>query len=179
MKSLSLSLSITALYLSLSSFLPMLLLLAPYAAEAKKLLIVTDQPSGAKALEIQQLFRTTSPFKLLKSSEFTIEVKVLDRTSKPIKCYPTVVKYNDKEIASMKYWSEKNGMPLTKDQIQKYKKGFVIERLTTCDKQGIAAIGTHYQSRPNHFRPRLTNDGWFGRRYSDHSLGLRLWDRHA
>jgi hypothetical protein len=122
------------------------LILTTQSAIAKKLLIVTDQPGGAKAREIQHLFQTTTPFKLLKASEFTVEVKILDSSSKPIKCYPTVLKYTDKEIESMKYWSAKNGMPLSDDQVQKYKKGFVIERLTTCDKQALAALGAQFQA---------------------------------
>ena len=115
-------------------------------AQAKKLLIVTDQQSGAKAREIQTLFQHTTPFKLLTSSEFTIEVKILDPKSKPIQCSPTFVRYTEQEIESMKDWAEKSGTPLSKDILLKYKNGFVIERLTTCDKQALAEIGAQFQA---------------------------------
>lgn len=122
------------------------LLLSTSLAHAKKLLIVTDQESGAKAREIQQLITSTTPFKLLKASEFTVEVKVLDRKTKPVKCSPKVIKYTDKEIESLKYWSEKNGIPLSKEQLSKYKKGYTIGRLVDCDKQALASIGAQFQA---------------------------------
>jgi len=126
--------------------LMILALFAASVAHAKKLLIVTDQPSGAKALEIQQLITSTTPFKLLKKSEFSVEVKIVDTASHPVKCAPKVIKYTDKEIESLKYYSEQNGIPISKEQLALYKKGYTIDRLVDCDKDVLTQIGTQYQA---------------------------------
>lgn len=128
------------------AFMLVAIIAAASVAHAKKLLIVTDQPSAAKAKEIQQLITSTTPFKLLKSSEFTVEVKVVDINSHPVKCAPKVIKYTDKEIESLKYYSEKNGIPISKEQLALYKKGYTIDRLVDCDKDALAQIGAQYQA---------------------------------
>lgn len=112
-------------------------------ASAKKLVILTDEPSGAKAREIQQLITSTSPFKLLKPSELTVEVHVIDPTE-PIKCAPKVIKYTDQELYSLKYYSEKAGIPISEAQLAMYKKGYTIDRLVDCDKEAITAIGQRF-----------------------------------
>jgi hypothetical protein len=114
-------------------------------AMANKLLILTDEQSGAKAHEIAKLIQSTLPFKLLKSSEFTIEVEVLDPKIKPIACAAKRIQYTDAEIYSLQYWSKAKGIEISAADLQKYKDGYTIDRLVECDTPTLASLGVQYQ----------------------------------
>jgi hypothetical protein len=116
------------------------------SAHAKKLVILTDQQSAAKAKDIQKLITSTTPFKLLNASEFSVEVHVIDAVAHPVHCAPKLIKYTDQEIESLKYYSEKSGIPISDAQLALYKKGYTIDRLVECDKAVLASLGAQFQA---------------------------------
>lgn len=119
---------------------------ASLQAEAKKLLIVTDQASGSKARQIRSHILGTLPFSLLKSTEFAIETRLLDKRVTPIKCRPKTVKYTKQEIQSLEYWAKQNGIVLTKKELDRYRKGYTIDRLVECETGVLAGIGVQHQA---------------------------------
>ncbi|MES2856166.1 MAG: hypothetical protein V4692_09895 [Bdellovibrionota bacterium] len=115
-------------------------------AQAKKLLILTDQVSGIKARQIQKLIQTTLPFKLLKSSEFSVAVEILDPKTKPISCKARRIQYTDAEIYSLQYWAKEKGIVISEADLKKYKDGYTIDRLVECDTPALAALGVQFQA---------------------------------
>ncbi|MES3037762.1 MAG: hypothetical protein V4736_07640 [Bdellovibrionota bacterium] len=115
-------------------------------ALAKKLLIYSDEPTGAKASMIRHLIQSTPPFSFLKKSELTIEVKILESGESKIDCHPMMIKYTDEQIKSLDYWSRQAGIILSEEEKKRYKKGFTIDRLTECDKAAMAQIALESQA---------------------------------
>lgn len=131
-------------------------------AQAKKLLIVTDEPGGKKAWLIKNKIMTMQPFGSLSSSEFTIEIKQLDKRGPQIECKPKVIKYTETELVSVRYYAAQNGVKLTSADEAKYKAGYTIDRLVDCDKAGIARIGAQYQADQMLFVHNNPNQGGSG-----------------
>ncbi|HVK61000.1 MAG TPA: hypothetical protein VM432_05600 [Bdellovibrionales bacterium] len=128
-------------------------------AQAKKLLILTDQPGATKANEIRKLIQTTVPFKLLKSSEFSISVEYVDPKTKPVSCKPRKIKYTDDEIYSLQYWAKVKGIEISPEELKKYKEGYTIDRLVECDLVALAALGVQFQADSLMF---VHNSPWEG-----------------
>lgn len=140
----------------------LLFLGAPSAHAAKKLLIVTDQPGAKASLLIKNKIMTMQPFASLSESEFKIEIKQLDRSSPKVECKPRVIKYNEAEIVSLVYWAKHNGITMSEADIQKYRKGYSIERLVECDKAAISRIGAQFQADQLLFVHNSPNEGGSG-----------------
>lgn len=115
------------------------------SAHASKLVILTDQVSGAKARQIKRHIESTLPFSALKSNEFSIEVQILDPKTKPIMCHTLVVKYTKAEIRSLEYWAKQKGIVLTKEELRKYRDGYTIDRVVECDSAALARFAAQYQ----------------------------------
>lgn len=111
------------------------------AAQAEKLLIITDQPSGQTAKQIQTLIQSTMPFSQLKKSEFTVGVKIIDPKIHPVSCHSYKRTYSEAEIKYDVYMANKSGRPLSKETIAQYRAGITINRAVVCDTESILAIG--------------------------------------
>jgi hypothetical protein len=116
------------------------------SANAAKLVIATDQINGEKASAIQRLIQTSEPFNLLSSSELTVQVKILDPKIKPIVCKPMMIKYTDKEIISLQYWSKQSGVDITEDDLKKYRNGYTIDRLVECDHAALVNVAAEFSA---------------------------------
>ncbi len=117
-----------------------------FAAHASKLVILTDQVSGARARQIKAHIEGTLPFKALTSTEFSIEVQVLDPRAKPIKCQALTVKYTKAEIRSLEYWAKQKGIVLTKAELKKYRDGYTIDRVVQCDAAELVRLAAQFQA---------------------------------
>jgi hypothetical protein len=134
--------------MNMSKILVSLLAFSVFAstAFASKLVILTDEASGSKAKQIKAVILKTPPFNLLRSSELTVEVQILDPAAKPIECHAKTIKYTDEEIYSLQYWSHEKGIDISPEDLKKYKDGYTIDRLVECDTSAIAALGVQFQA---------------------------------
>ena len=124
----------------------MIVMFSAMLAHASHLVILTDQPSGAKAREIKRLIETTLPFKALNRNELSITVEILDPKRTPIECHTLHVKYTKAEIRSLEYWAKKQGMTLTKEDLRKFREGYDIPRSIECDRSELARIAARFQA---------------------------------
>jgi hypothetical protein len=115
--------------------------MATASAQAEKLLIITDQPGGQTAKQIQSLIQTTMPFRQLKKSEFTVSVKIIDAKAHPVSCHSYKRTYSEAEITYDIYMAKKSGHPLSDETIAQYREGITINRAVVCDTDSIMAIG--------------------------------------
>lgn len=116
----------------------------PRASQATKLVILTNEPGGGHARSVQSLIKSIPPFKYLSPRELSIDVQEIDAKNEGVVCRPLVVKYNDEEIKSLKYWSEQNHIALSRADVDKYRKGYTISRTLDCNKPVIATLGARF-----------------------------------
>ncbi len=111
-------------------------------SEAAQLVILTDEASGLAASRLEKLIRATYPFKLLKSSEFNIKIKIINESqSKDLSCAPKKIKYTDSELHSLVYHSKLAGVTMSEADIKKYRDGYTIDRLIECDSAELGILG--------------------------------------
>ena len=120
------------------------LLLAATPAQAYTMVILTNQPSTAKAQEIRAMLGTIAPFKHLKPGEFKVEIQSIDTDREGIRCSSLSVKMSDQERESLKVWSKANRICLSDAEIKAYKTGYTIKRNIDCDRPKLASIGARY-----------------------------------
>jgi hypothetical protein len=112
-------------------------------AVAAKLVILTDETTPVKAEQIQRLIKRTAPFSLLKKSELTVNVQVLD-SRVDMNCQPVLIKYTPDQIYSLQYWAAAAGVPLSVEDLQRYRDGYTIDRLIQCDPDILASKKVQY-----------------------------------
>ena len=116
----------------------------PMAAHAFKLVILTNQPGQAKALEVQTFMKSLAPFRYMQPSELEIDIESIDIAREGISCAPLKVKYDKVQLQSLQAWSDANHVNLTKADMKKYKKGYEITRNVDCDRSALARIGARF-----------------------------------
>jgi hypothetical protein len=50
------------------------------------------------------------------------------------------------EIRSLEYWAKQKGITLTKEELQKYREGYTVDRVVECDSAELARLAARHQA---------------------------------